>query len=85
MLAFVVALLFGAGQVYLTERLAKAFSTRNGKNILLFFAAKFLLYALGVGLVVLKFVWFIGMAFAGLIVGASLATVALVLYRSTHK
>ena len=85
MLAFIIALLFGAGQVYLTSKLIDAFNRINSKKILLFFFAKFLSYAIGIGVVVLKFVWHIGLAFCGFAVGVPITAIALFVYKTIYK
>ena len=85
MLAFVIALLFGAGQVLLTEQLIYAFNKRDGKKILLFFCAKFLTYAICIGLVVLKFVWHLSMALCGFVVGVPITAIALFVYKTIYK
>lgn len=82
---FLLALIFGAGQVCLTEQLIKAFGTRNGKRILLFFGIKFALYALGIALVIFKYVWNIGMAVSGFAVGVPITAIALFVYKTIYK
>ena len=85
MLAFIIALLFGAGQVYLTSKLIDAFNKRNSKKILLFFFAKFLSYAIGIGVVVLKFVWHISLIFCGFAVGVPITAIVLFVYKTIYK
>ncbi len=85
MLAFIIALLFGAGQVYLTSQLIDAFNKRNSKKILLFFSAKFLSYAIGIGVVVLKFVWHISLILYGFAVGVPITAIALFVYKTIYK
>ena len=85
MVAFILALLFGIGQVFLTEQLIYAFNKRESKKILLFFGAKFLAYAIGIGLVVLEFVWHIGLAFCGFAVGVPITAIALFVYKTIYK
>ncbi len=85
MLAFLIALLFGCGQVFLTEQLIYAFNKREGKKILLFFGAKFLTYAIGIGLVVLKFVWHIGLVLCGFAVGVPITAIGLFVYKTIYK
>lgn len=85
MLAFIIALLFGAGQVLLTEQLIYAFNKRNSKNILLFFGAKLLAYAIGIGVVVLKFVWHISLVLCGFIVGVPIAAIVLFVFKTVYK
>ena len=82
---FMLAMLFGIGQACLTERLVKAFNTRNTKYIALFFAAKFILYAIGIALVVFKHVWQIGASFCGFVVGVPIAAIAIILYKIFFK
>ncbi len=85
MLAFIIALLFGAGQVLLTEQLIYAFNKRNSKKILLFFGAKLLAYAIGIGVVVLKFVWHISLVLCGFIVGVPIAAIVLFVFKTVYK
>ncbi len=85
MLAFIVALLFGAGQVYLTAQLIDAFNKRNSKKILLFFGAKLLAYAIGIGVVVLKFVWHISLVLCGFIAGVPVMALGLFTYKTIYK
>lgn len=85
MLAFIIALLFGAVQVYLTSQLIDAFNKRSSKKILLFFGTKFLLYAIGIGVVVLKFVWHISFILCGFAVGVPIAAIVLFVYKTVYK
>lgn len=85
MLAFIIALLFGGCQVLLTEQLIYAFNKRDSKKILLFFAAKFLAYGIGIGVVVLKFVWHLSMALCGFAVGVPITAIALFVYKMFYK
>ena len=78
---FMLAMFFGVGQACLTERLVKAFNIRNTKYIGLFIAAKFILYAIGIALVVFKHVWQIGAAFCGFVVGVPIAAIVIFLYK----
>ena len=82
---FFIALLFGAGQVILTKKFIDAFSGREGIKILLFFSAKFILYALGIGIVVLKYIWHIGMASSGFAVGAPIMAIGWFVYSVIRK
>ncbi len=82
---FILALIFGAGQVCLTEQLIKAFATRSSKKILLFFGSKFVLYALGIALVIFKYVWNIGMAISGFAVGVPITAIVLFVYKTIYK
>lgn len=74
---FFLSFVFGAAQACLTERLVKAFEIRNNKNILLFFAIKFILYAIGIGFVIFKYVWHLGVVFCGFVVGVPIAAIAI--------
>ncbi|MBR5472892.1 MAG: hypothetical protein IKU82_02765 [Clostridia bacterium] len=85
MTRFIVALLFGAGQICLTEQLIYAFNKRDGKKTLLFFAAKFLAYAIGVGFVILKDILNINYFVYGFVVGIPLAAIALFVYKTIYK
>ncbi len=85
MSAFIIALLFGVGQVLLTEQLVKAVNCRDSKKILIFFGAKFLAYAIGIGLVVLKFVWHISLILCGFAVGVPITAIALFVYKTIYK
>lgn len=85
MLAFLIALLFGGCQVYLTSLLIDAFNKRQAKKILLFFGAKFLAYAVGIGLVVLKFVWHISLLLCGFAVGVPITAIGLFIYKTIYK
>lgn len=85
MFAFIIALFFGAGQIFLTEQLIKHFNTRDNKKILLFFGGKFILYAIAIGIVVLKFVWHIGMFLCGIAVSVPLTAIALFVYKTIYK
>lgn len=82
---FILALLFGAGQVLLTEQLIYAFNKRETKRIWLFFGAKFLSYAIGIGIVVLKLVWHIGIIICGFAVGVPIAAIGLFVYKTIYK
>ena len=85
MLAFIIAMLFGGCQMLLTEQLIYAFNKRNSKKILLFFFAKFLSYAIGIGVVVLKFVWHISLIFCGFAVGVPITAIVLFVYKTIYK
>ena len=85
MLAFIIAFAFAVGQVCLTEQLVCAFNKRESKKIMLFFGAKFLAYAIGIGLVVLKFVWHIGLVLCGFAAGVPVAAIGLFVYRTIYK
>ena len=85
MLAFIIAAAFGVGQVFLTEQLIYAFNKRDSKKILLFFTAKFLAYGIGIGVVVLKFVWHLSMALCGFAVGVPIAAIVLFIYKTIYK
>lgn len=85
MLAFIIAAAFGVGQVLLTEQLIYAFNKRDGKKILLFFAAKFLAYGVGIGIMVLKFVWHLSMALCGFAVGVPIAAIILFVYKTIYR
>lgn len=82
---FVLALIFGVCQVLLTERLIMAVGSKNGKKILLFSGAKFLLYALGVGLLVLKYIWYFGMAISGFLAAVPITAIVLFVYKTMYK
>lgn len=85
MLAFIIAAAFGVGQVFLTEQLIYAFNKRDSKKILLFFGAKFLAYGIGIGLVVLKFVWHISLLLCGFAVGVPITAIGLFIYKTIYK
>ncbi len=85
MLAFIIAFAFAVGQVCLTEQLVYAFNKRDSKKIMLFFGIKFLSYAIGIGLVVLKFVWHTGLALCGFAAGVPLAAIGLFVYKTIYK
>lgn len=85
MLAFVIALLFGAGQVLLTEQLIYAFNKREGKKIWLFFGAKFLSYGIGIGIVVLKHLLNISFYICGFVVGVPITAIGLFVYKTIYK
>lgn len=85
MLAFIIAMLFGGCQVLLTEQLIYAFNKRDSKKILLFFGAKFLLYAIGIGIVVLNFVWHISLILCGFAVGVPITAIVLFVYKTIYK
>ncbi len=85
MLAFIIALIFAVGQVLLTEQLIYAFNKRNSKKILLFFSAKFLLYGVGIGVVVLKFVWHISLILCGFATGVPITAIGLFVYKTIYK
>lgn len=53
MLAFIIALLFGAAQVWLTEQLIFAFNDKNAKKTFMLLGAKFAGYVFAVGITVL--------------------------------
>lgn len=84
-MTFILALLFGVGQVLLTEQLIYAFNKRETKRIFMFFGAKFFGYAVGIGLIVLKFVWHIGLVFCGFVVGVPVAAIGLFVYKTIYK
>ena len=85
MLAFIIAMFFGGCQVLLTEQLIYAFNKRDSKKILLFFGAKFLLYAIGIGIVVLKFVWHISLLLCGFAIGVPITAIGLFVYNTIYK
>lgn len=85
MLAFTIALLFGGCQVLLTEQLIYAFNERDSKKILLFFGAKFLAYSIGIGIVVLKFVWHISLILCGFVVGVPITAIGLFVYKTIYR
>lgn len=85
MLAFIIAMLFGGCQMLLTEQLIYAFNKRDSKKILLFFGAKFLLYAIGIGIVVLNFVWHISLLLCGFAVGVPITAIGLFVYKTIYK
>ncbi len=82
---FIIALLFGVGQVFLSDQLIIAVNERCGKKIILFFLVKFLLYGLGIGLLVLKFIWQFGMALSGFVVGVPITAIGLFVYKTMYK
>lgn len=85
MLAFIIAGLCGVAQVLLTDKLVKAFNVRDGKKIALFFAAKFLLYAVGIGLLVTKYVWQLSLVICGFIAAVPITAIALFVYKTIYK
>ena len=85
MLAFIISALVGAAQVLLTEQLVKAFNVRNGKKIALFFAAKLLLYAIGIGLLVIKFIWNLTYVLCGFIAAVPITAIVLFVCRTIYK
>lgn len=85
MLVFIIAMLLGVGQVLITEQLNYAFNQRNSKKILIFLLSKFLLYAIGIGLLIIKFVWHLGLAFCGFAVGVPITAIALFVYKTIYK
>jgi len=85
MTRFIVSLLFGAGQICLTEQLICSFNKRDGKKTLLFFAAKFLAYAIGIGFVILKDILNINYFVYGFVVGVPIAAIALFVYKTIYK
>lgn len=85
MTRFIISMLFGAGQICLTEQLISAVNKRDGKKMLLFFASKFLAYAIGVGFVVLKDILNINYFIYGFVVGVPLAAIALFVYKTIYK
>lgn len=85
MLAFIIALLFGIGQILLTEKLIKYVNCYEKKSIFKFFAIKFALYGIGIGIVVLKFVWYLGAIICGFVVGCSVSAILLFIYRTIYK
>ncbi len=82
---FITALAFGVGQVFLTEQLIMAVNKKCGKKILLFFFAKFLLYGIGVGLLVLKYTWQFGLALSGFAVAVPITAIGLFVYKTIYK
>ena len=85
MLAFIIAMLFAAGQVFLTEQLIVGFNQRENQKIILFIAVKMLLYGIGVGIVVLKFVWHLGPVLCGFIAGVPITAIVLFVYKTIYK
>lgn len=85
MLVFLAAMLFGFGQVFLTEQLIYAFDKRNGKKIFLLLGAKFAAYAIVIGLLVTKFVWHISLFFCGFAAAVPIAAIALFVYKTIYK
>lgn len=84
MIIFLISAVFGGIQVLLTERLMIAFNERHSKNIFKFFGIKFLLYAVGVGLVMLRFVWHISLCICGFAVGVPITALALYFIRTLY-
>lgn len=85
MLAFVLSFLFGVGQVCLTERLISAFNKKDAKKSLVFFAVKILAYAIGIGVIVLNFVWHIGLVLCGFAAGVPIAAIGLFVCETLYK
>ena len=85
MLSFIISALFGAGQILLTEQLVLAVNVRDSKKIFLFFAVKVLLYTLGIGLLVTKFVWHLSLVLCGFIIGVPITAIALFVYKTIYK
>lgn len=85
MLAFITALIFGAAQAVLTERLIFAFVEKDTKKTFMFLGIKLLAYIIAIGLVMLKFVWYISMIICGFAVGVPIAAMALFVYDTIYK
>ncbi|MBQ6885280.1 MAG: hypothetical protein IJN56_06045 [Clostridia bacterium] len=82
---FVLALLFGVGQVLLTWQLVIATEKRFGKRIFLFSAIKFLLYGVGIGLLIFKHIWDFNAVMCGFVVGVPITAIGLFVYKTFFK
>ncbi len=82
---FMTALVFGAGQVLLTWRLTNAAEKKCGKKIFLFFMLKFLLYGIGIYLLILKHIWKFDVALYGFAAGVPIAAIGLFVYKTIYK
>lgn len=85
MIKFLFALFFGAGQIFLTERLIYTFNKKEGKKALLVFAAKFIAYAIGISLVLTKDILNINLFLCGFLVGVPVTAIALFVYNTIYK
>lgn len=85
MLAFIIAFLFGAAQVWLTKQLIFAFNDKNAKKTFMLLGAKFAGYVFAVGITVLCFVWYISAIICGFAVGVPIAAIALFVYNAVYK
>ncbi len=82
---FILALLFGVGQVILTAQLIYFFNKKENKKLLMFLGLKFVLYMIGIALVIFAFIWNIGMAIGGFLAGVSITAIAIYIYKTMYK
>ncbi len=80
MIYFLLAALFGGCQAFLTKKLIQAVKGYDQKRMLLFFAVKFFTYAVGIFIVMSKFLWNIGLFFCGYAVGLPITAMAMYIY-----
>lgn len=85
MSSFVIAFIFAACQVLMTEQLIKNYENKDKKKTAVFFGAKFLTYGIGVGLVIFKYVWDFLSIFCGFIAGVPIAIIGLFLYKKIYR
>lgn len=85
MIIFIISMLFGAGQVWLTAQLAEAVKVRDARRGFMFFGIKFLAYALSIGLIVTNFVWQLSLVMCGFAVGVPVSSIALFVYKTIYK
>ncbi len=78
---FTTALLFGVGQVLLTWQLVIAAEKTCGKKIFLFSVAKFLLYGIGIGILIFKHVWDFNVVMCGFVASLPVTAIGLFIYK----
>ncbi len=81
MFAFILALLFGAAQIYFTIRMILVQAKGDKKTFRIILSSKFLAYVLAVAIVMIKFLSLLSVCLCGFIAGAALSAIAFCVYK----
>ena len=81
MFAFILALLFGAAQMYVTIKTVPIFANGDKKTVRKAIAVKFLAYVLALAVVMIKFLSLLTLCLCGFIAGAALAALIFCAYK----
>lgn len=82
---FIIAMLFGSGQILLTEQLFYAVNKHHRQKIFIFTVSKFLLYGIAVAFSINKAFWHLELLLSGFAVGVPIAAIVLYVYRIIIK
>ncbi len=85
MVAFIVSFLFATAQVFLLKKLMYCITSGNKKGSFRFFALKFLLYGVGLGLFVFKYLKYAMLCACGFAAGMPLTAILIFLYDTVIK